>query len=77
MGYPRWLSGKGSAYNAGDVGLDPWEEVATHSSILAGGSHGQRSLADCSPWGCREWNTTEHIYINKKEINGKFVRHLK
>ena len=29
---------------------DPLEkEMATHSSILA--SHGQRSLAGCSPWG--------------------------
>ena len=31
---------------------DPLEEgMATHSSILAGKSHGQRSLADYSPWG--------------------------
>ena len=26
------------------------EEMATHSSILAGKSHGQRSLAGYSPW---------------------------
>ena len=31
---------------------DPLEkEMATHSSILAGGSHGQRSLVGYSPWG--------------------------
>ena len=31
---------------------DPLEkEVATHSSILAGKSHGQRNPASCSPWG--------------------------
>ena len=30
---------------------DPLEEgMATHSSILAGESHGQRSLVGCSPW---------------------------
>ena len=27
------------------------EEMATHSSILLGGSHEQRSLAGHSPWG--------------------------
>ena len=37
---------------------DPLEEgVATHSST--GESHGQRSLAGYSPWGCKESNTTE------------------
>ena len=43
--------------NAGDVGFipgsgrDPLEkEMATHSSILAGEFHGQRSLADYSSW---------------------------
>ena len=33
---------------------DPLEkEMATHSSLLSGESHGQRSLAGCSPWDCR------------------------
>ena len=35
------------------------EEMATHSSILAWIFHGQRSLADCSPWGCKELEMTE------------------
>ena len=40
---------------------DPLEkEMATHSGIRAGESHGQRSLVGCSPWGCRESDTTEH-----------------
>ena len=30
------------------------EEMATHSSIVPGESHGQRSLAGYSPWGHRE-----------------------
>ena len=29
------------------------KEMATHSSILPGESHGQRSLAGYSSWGCR------------------------
>ena len=50
--FPRWLSGKEFAGQPGEVGdclilgqEDPLEEeVETHSSILAGKSHGQRSL---------------------------------
>ena len=45
--------------NEGDVGLipgsgrSPKKEMATHSSILAGKSHGQRSLVGYSPWGLK------------------------
>ena len=74
MGYPRWLSGKGSAYNAGDAGLDPWEEVATHSSILAGGLHGQRSLADCSPRGHTEQDKTERLGLS--DVQRQMLVHL-
>ena len=39
---------------------DPLEKgMATHSSILAGESHGQRSVAGYSPWGRKELDTTE------------------
>ena len=39
---------------------DPLEEdVATHFSILAGESHGQRSLVGYSSQGRKEWDTTE------------------
>ena len=39
---------------------DPLEkEMATHSSILAGKSHGQRSLEGYSPWNCKESDRTE------------------
>ena len=37
------------------------EEMATHSSTLAGKSHGQRSLVDYSPWGHKELDTTERL----------------
>ena len=40
-------------------GEDPLEkEMATHSSILAGEFHGQRSLAGYSPWCCKESDMT-------------------
>ena len=41
---------------------EPLEEgTATHSSVLAWRSHGQRSLGGYSPWGCKESDTTEAI----------------
>ena len=37
------------------------KEMATHSSILAWKTpHGQKILAGCSPWGCKESDTLEH-----------------
>ena len=36
---------------------------ATHSSILAWESHGQRRLAGYSPWDCKESDATEHAHI--------------
>ena len=38
--------------------------MATHSSVLARESHGQRSLAGYSPWGRKESDMTEQININ-------------
>ena len=38
--------------------------MTTHSSILAGKSHGQRSLAGYSPWGRQESDTTEHTHTD-------------
>ena len=37
--------------------------MATHSSILASESHGQRSLVDYSPWGPKELDTTERLHF--------------
>ena len=44
---------------------DPLEkETATHSSILAGKRHGQRSLGDYSPWGCKR---VGHSLVTKQQ----------
>ena len=40
------------------------EEMATHSSVLAGNSHGQRRLVGCNPWGLKELGTTEHASVH-------------
>ena len=34
---------------------------ADFSRLLPGKSHGQRSLAGCSPWGHEEWDTIERL----------------
>ena len=45
--------------NAGDegstlgLGFSPEKEMATHSRIHPGKSHGQRSLVGYSPWGSK------------------------
>ena len=65
IGLPRWLSGEEAACTAGDLasipgsGRCPGGGNGTHSSILAGESHGQRSLAGYSPQGHKESDTTE------------------
>ena len=40
------------------------EEMATHNSILAWKSYGQRSLVGYSPWGCKELVETDHTYTH-------------
>ena len=43
---------------------DPLKKgMPTHSSILAGEFHGQRSLEDYSLQGCKESNTTEQLTL--------------
>ena len=32
--------------------------------LLPGKSHGQRSLVCCSPWGCKESDTTERLHFH-------------
>ena len=71
MGFPRWFSGKESSCNEETQVRsldqeDPLEkEMATHCSVLAGKSHGQKSLAGYSPWGRKELDTTERPNNNR------------
>ena len=60
-----WLSSKESAYNAGDVSLISGSGRSSGEGngypspvFLFGKSHGQRSLAGYSPWGCKESDMT-------------------
>ena len=48
---------------------DPLEKgMATHSSILVWRIHGQKSLAGCSPWSCKDSDTSKqhtHTHTHK------------
>ena len=43
--------------------------MATHSRVLPGESHGLKSLTCCSPWGCKESDTTEQLNNIKRTRN--------
>ena len=67
-GLPLWLSGKESSCKAGpretqaqSLGQeDPLEEeMAAHSSMLAGKFHGRWNLVGCSPRGHEELDPTD------------------
>ena len=56
-GLPRWLSGKEQACQSRRLGFDPWvrkipwrRKWQPTLAVLPGKLHGQRSLADYSPW---------------------------
>ena len=67
-GFTDGSSGKELTYNTGDTGdagdrrdADSIPGLGSQTSpvFLPGKSHGQRNLADCSPWGRKELDITE------------------
>ena len=73
MGFSGGSGVKNPPANAGDTGSVPGSgrssgerDGSTTPGFLPGESHGQRSLAGYSPWGCKESNTTEQL-DNKKQ----------
>ena len=53
------------------------KEMATHSSMLAEKSQGQRSLVGYSPWCCKELNMTSRLNYNSNIGNTKSIQKLK
>ena len=51
--------------------------MATHSSFPPGKSHGQRSLADYSPWGCKESDTSEHTHTPQIQCNFPYLQDIR
>ena len=74
-GLPSWLSGKGSTYQCRRLkrcGFNPWvrkipwrRKWQPTPVFWPGKSHGQRSLAGCSPWGLR----VRHNLVTKQHPN--------
>ena len=65
VGFPGGSDGKDSpAMQDPWVGKIPWRRKWQPTPvILPGEFHGQRSLADCSPWGCKESGMTEQLSL--------------
>ena len=62
IGLCQWLSGKESVCQCRRCKrcrFDPLEKETT--PVFLPGKSGQRSLAGYSPWGCKEFNTTEQL----------------
>ena len=38
-----------------------FQMIRINQVLLPEESHGQRSLASCSPWGCKEMDMTEQL----------------
>ena len=74
QGLPRWLSGKESACQCRRPGFDAWvrknlwrRKWQPAAVCLSGKSHGERSLAGYSPWGCKRVNTTYQLNNNNDD----------
>ena len=51
------------------VGRFPWRRKWQSTPVfLLGESHGQKSLAGCSPWGCKESDMTERLSVNTHKL---------
>ena len=56
------------------VGKIPWRRKWQPTPvILPGKFHEQRSLAGCSPWGCKESGMTEQLSLTHREEKGEKV----
>ena len=66
-----------------DTGMTEDEMVGWHHWLghvfeqALGESEGQRSLACCSPWGCKESDTTEQLNNRKHLLWLKYLLHIK
>ena len=65
-----------SVHNAGVPGFDPWvgkipwgRKWQSTPVLLPGKSHGQRRLVGYSPWGCKESDMTERLYLYHRPVS--------
>ena len=65
--------GKESACNAEHLGSIPGSSRSPgegNGNFLPGKSHGWRSLADYSPWGCKQSDATERLHFHFFTLRG-------
>ena len=69
--FPGGSDGKNICLQCRRAGFDPWvgkipwrRKWQPTPVFLPGKSHGQRSLAGCSPWGRKESDTTEWLHFH-------------
>ena len=69
--YSMWLRRQRIYPQCGRPGFDPWvgkipwrREWLPTPVLLPGEFHGQRSLAGYSPWGHKEWDTTDQLTVS-------------
>ena len=84
-GFPGGASGKEPTYQCRRLkrlGFDPWvRRIAWGRAwqptpiFLPGESHGQRSLAGYSPWGCKESDTTEATWRARVAVKAQSPTH--
>ena len=56
-----WTEEPGGLQSMGSQWRRPWHPTP---ALLPGKSHGRRSLVGCSPWGCKELDTTERLHFH-------------
>ena len=68
MSFPGGSDGKETACNAGDLGLISGVGRSSGEGngypFWPGEFHGQSSLTDYSPWGCKELDTTGRLSLS-------------
>ena len=75
MDFPSRSDGKSICLQWGRPRFDPWvgniswrRKWQPIPVFSPGKSHGQRSLAGCSPWGLKESNTTERLTLSHRAL---------
>ena len=79
LGFPGSSVGKESACNVEDLGLIPGSGRSPgegngypHQCSGLENPHGQRSLMDYSPWGCKESDMTERLsLLHRTKFDGR------
>ena len=79
MGFP----GEESTYQCRRLRFDPWfgktllrRKWQPAPVFLLGKSHGQRSQVGCSPWGHKEWDTTEQLSTHACILSSIIISHF-